>query len=342
MGADNSSHVKSRVNRVVETLAGTPYLVNKAQSSVKLPNNTPFDIRDFNVRAAEGLMLERTHILFADEIVQHLTEGKDHCLETIVKTPRPVPFYDNIWIEGCPWKPAEIPENDFISVGGLVQLQKLYQSTETLAVVSEQMKQYKVLNADAEPYISVVMFIYASTINGEVFGPMSRTAYVLNADFEVLADESGPIGLYLSLSIPDRYSMKRGLIKDASVMTMAMVARVLGLMNCSNVEMVEEGKINDHAGRKRRERERLAWIKYHILKVRAGKHLIPIQPHREDGTGKGVALQTVRGHFKDFSNKGLFGKYKGSAYSTIWCPPFLKGNSEHGVVVKDYNLVPSN
>lgn len=45
----------------------------------------------------------------------------------------------------------------------------------------------------------------------------------------------------------------------------------------------------------------------------------------------------VRGHFKNFAAAGLFGKYKGDKYSHIWCPNFVRGNVEDGVVLKDYD-----
>lgn len=331
---------KQRVKRVVESLASSPYLVNRLQSKIVLPDNTPFDIQDFNARAASDLLLERTHVIFADEIAQYLTDGLEVCYETLAKTPRPMPCYDNLWIEGCPWTLQQMPENHFVSVGGLVQLHKLYQNPLEMEKVKEQTSKYEISNNDKEPYVGVVMFVYAVGIEGQTYGPMGRIAYLLNANFEILHDKAGPIGLYKSLSIPPIYLREQHYIKQCAALSLTMAARVIGLLNCSNVEMVEDGRTNDHVGKNRREREKLAWIKYHVLKVKVGKHLIPIQPRKEELAGYGIPLQTVRGHFKDFSKNGLFGKYKGQTYSSIWCPPFVKGNAENGVVVKDYQAIP--
>ena len=50
------------------------------------------------------------------------------------------------------------------------------------------------------------------------------------------------------------------------------------------------------------------------------------------------ALHICRGHFKDFSNHGLFGKYRG----TYWWPMHTRGSSDNGLVVKDYRVLASN
>lgn len=42
----------------------------------------------------------------------------------------------------------------------------------------------------------------------------------------------------------------------------------------------------------------------------------------------------MRGHFKDFSAKGLFGKYKG----VYWWGDQVRGDSAQGVIDKDYRL----
>ena len=60
---------------------------------------------------------------------------------------------------------------------------------------------------------------------------------------------------------------------------------------------------------------------------------------REEGkseeTGLKHALHICRGHFKDYRDgKGLFGRYK----DIYWWESQVRGNGEHGVVLKDYNV----
>jgi len=47
-----------------------------------------------------------------------------------------------------------------------------------------------------------------------------------------------------------------------------------------------------------------------------------------------VALHWVRGHYKEYGEKGLFGKRKG----VFWWSPHLAGDKRAGIVTKDYSL----
>jgi hypothetical protein len=55
--------------------------------------------------------------------------------------------------------------------------------------------------------------------------------------------------------------------------------------------------------------------------------------HSGTGEGEPLALHWVRGHFKDFREKGVFGKAKG----VYWWSPHLAGKADR-VVLKDYVL----
>jgi hypothetical protein len=55
---------------------------------------------------------------------------------------------------------------------------------------------------------------------------------------------------------------------------------------------------------------------------------------RSETTGLKKALHICRGHFKDYSKHGLFGKYKG----LYWWESHVRGSVDEGVVVKDYNV----
>jgi hypothetical protein len=52
------------------------------------------------------------------------------------------------------------------------------------------------------------------------------------------------------------------------------------------------------------------------------------------GEAESKALHFVRGHFKDYSAKGLFGKYK----KVYWWDSQVRGEVKGGVVDKDYRV----
>ena len=115
----------------------------------------------------------------------------------------------------------------------------------------------------------------------------------------------------------------------------------LALMHCDNVEEVELPP-SPPVVRKRKNHSR-------TRPAHAGD---PLQdPHRhaaaaaqQRGTGEHSAngggeaepkaLHFVRGHFKDYSVKGLFGKYK----EVYWWDSQVRGEVSGGVVDKDYRV----
>lgn len=335
--------------RIADLLATKPFAFGRGVvefDSSRTPSvpSIQFNTADFNASVAAAVLRGRTPVVFVDEITEYLTD-KGACLEALTRTPRPMPCFDEVWIEGCPWVPGETQRNHFTSVGGLVRVAHLHRDPAALAVVKDALAFHNVqaANEDSEPYVAVSMFVYATGVHGECYGPLARATYVLNASYEILRSsvgrEKGDPALIVTLTnVPQPYEAVPRLLDMTCVMALSAAARTFGLLNCSNVKMVEEGRTNDHLSANRRAKDNLAWLKYHVLKVKVGTQLVPVQPRAADATGRGVALHTVRGHFKNYSDKGLFGKYRGSAYSMIWCPPHVRGDTEHGVVVRDYAL----
>lgn len=141
---------------------------------------------------------------------------------------------------------------------------------------------------------------------------------------------------YKYLDNPDNW----GLLQQFGIAITSVVIRTLGLLNCSNVQYVDEGFLQNMPNRQRQKSGRLAWIKYKVLKVKVGKELRPIQERRGHGD-KPNPLCMVRGHFRDYEANGLFGRLRGSKYSAVWVPAFARGDHNDGVVVRDYALVPN-
>jgi hypothetical protein len=112
--------------------------------------------------------------------------------------------------------------------------------------------------------------------------------------------------------------------------TALAVSACLALMNCKNITQEEVGP----SRQQRRAAERNGQkppFRYHVLTIR------PVSGRGGgNGNGEPVALHWKRGHFKDFSEKGLFGsdKHKG----VYWWSPHLAGRAKR-IVGKDYRVV---
>lgn len=118
---------------------------------------------------------------------------------------------------------------------------------------------------------------------------------------------------------------------QAILLSSTIALKTIELLACSNVDLVPAGNIP--TARKGRALERAPGIRYHVLRVNRGGQQIKVYEKAE--TGRGMAMHRVRAHFRDYSQgKGLFGRYH---KAKVFCPSFLRGSREHGVVVKDYD-----
>ncbi len=116
----------------------------------------------------------------------------------------------------------------------------------------------------------------------------------------------------------------------------------LALMHCDNVKEIELPP-SPPVVRKRQNRSAarrpVPEIRYKTLTVtpRAARHR-GADDGEESANGDGEvepkALHFVRGHFKDYSVKGLFGKYK----KVYWWDSQVRGEVKGGVVDKDYRV----
>ena len=132
-----------------------------------------------------------------------------------------------------------------------------------------------------------------------------------------------------SLSIDDGLSVAGGLT--------APVRMALTLLNCRNVVVIDKQEPKRLRQARPTECPPMPRLTYKTLGVQ------PMQPKvQTGGNGKGpqpsrgiVPLHFCRGHFKDYRHgKGLFGKYR----NQYWWAQQWRGNSEQGVVIKDYEL----
>jgi hypothetical protein len=120
--------------------------------------------------------------------------------------------------------------------------------------------------------------------------------------------------------------------EDIEVTNHLMVTAVtaLALMNCRNV-MTQPVRINvGRNGTQKRRHRPPEDIQYQTIILPGGGTI-------SDGKGahRATALHRVRGHFKTFTtDKPLLGQHVG----TYWWGWQMRGNSDHGTIVSDYEL----
>ena len=120
---------------------------------------------------------------------------------------------------------------------------------------------------------------------------------------------------------------------NKAIMYMAPCALAISLMHCKNVSTADPQEDNRDRYR-RQEYERKtgrAAAQWKVLNIRSMQRVLS-----DDGDieSKGLihALHICRGHFKDYREKGLFGRNKG----IYWWDQHMRGDEAHGVIIKDY------
>ena len=105
----------------------------------------------------------------------------------------------------------------------------------------------------------------------------------------------------------------------------------LSFLHCKNVTMRREDPCHQrkppkHPGDCQR-------LHYHVLDIQPMQKVLHTEGHSHT-TGLQKALHICRGHFKDYREKGLFGRNKG----LYWWDSQVRGKSTAGITVKDYNV----
>jgi hypothetical protein len=110
----------------------------------------------------------------------------------------------------------------------------------------------------------------------------------------------------------------------------AMLA--LTFLHCKNVT-IETVNPDKKLQKARTRKGKLPLVTYKVLNVIPIQHILK-REGKSDEVGLKKAMHICRGHFKDFSEKGLFGKYHG----VFWWESQVRGKLEEGQVRKYYKV----
>lgn len=115
---------------------------------------------------------------------------------------------------------------------------------------------------------------------------------------------------------------------------------VLNLMGCKNV-VAQDLVVDERLKKARQRRNKPPLTVYKTLLValpKTGK-AVPLNTQAMvKEASESRALHTVAGHYADYREKGLFGRYKG----IFWIPAHIRGAEDCGQIVKTYQAKPSN
>jgi hypothetical protein len=106
-------------------------------------------------------------------------------------------------------------------------------------------------------------------------------------------------------------------------------------MHCKNVRVEKSPAIPEKLRRARERNGKFPLFRHHTVVIDPSRPTAGSVANGE-GEGSAQALHICRGHFKDFRERGLFGRKKG----VYWWPMHARGSAANGSVGKDYEVRP--
>lgn len=313
------------MRRIAELIAGAPYrsLCRTAQA------------KEAHLDICSALVMDQAPILYADELLSTVdTVGK--AKEELIDAPSVMLPFPRMFVDA-------VDARTGLNVGTcLMDPQKVHPDAP-LGLMRERFKRSSNFDpaleeaADAGPIVWMFHYIHGDK-SSKAVGPFATSFIVLHPDSHkiICGRDGSPLMPHVILLDPGEVQAmdihESDTIVEGMICASACAARAVAMLNCSNVKLKEVGYTNDHIGARRARKERLAQIRYHVLTVKVGQHEREIRTL--GGTGGPDPLRTVRGHYKTYEDKPLFGRFKGR----FWWPPHVRGNAEDGAVTRDYDL----
>lgn len=320
------------MRRIAELIAGAPYR--------SLCRTAP--AKEAHIEICQELVKGQAPIIYADELLPTVETVGDAKRELIdapsAMLPFPQLFVDamdssrRLNVGTCLLDPEQCSNWD-LDDSTLMTMRRRFMD-------SSNFNPEMIDAAIAGPIILMFHYIHGQDRLDRVVGPYSTSMVILDPTSHklILGKDGNPIIPHIILLDPAEVRTMAVEHSDVLVNSMlcasACAVRAVAMLNCSNVSLKEVGHTNQDIGARRARKERLAQIRYHVLTVKVGKQEREIRTLGQDSTGRPDPLRTVRGHYKTYDDKPLFGRFKGR----FWWPPHVRGCAEDGAVTRDYEL----
>lgn len=170
---------------------------------------------------------------------------------------------------------------------------------------------------------------------------MENFRYCISPSGQIPTDDQGQYCFYTFapslVGLQEAGGSTRGIDPYAGAATEELFIAFLAtsFLHCKNVSVER----HDSPSTPRHKKNRTPHItpsEYHILDIRPMKQILRSEGQIET-QGMKQALHICRGHFKDFRERGLFGKHNG----IYWWDQQVRGSAGIGTIHKDYQIHPS-
>lgn len=176
--------------------------------------------------------------------------------------------------------------------------------------------------------------------SGGIYGPMVGWQYCVEKDGSIQVDaigcqHSNYIVRAHGQSALQGFKEKEEQIDELDSLILPCLM-ALTFLNCKNVHTTEKEPPLETSIRHRK-RHGVPLVKYKTLQISTMTGIIQAAKASRSasaGDGDSSPLHICRGHFKDYRERGLFGRHKG----IYWWDNQMRGSITRGVVFKDYEV----
>lgn len=286
--------------------------------------------------------INRSEILRCQNISDYYFEGTDQENWNLQKDfPNCAPPWKMFW---CEWNgPKKITSREGNSnfvppykfgalVRGMDLSEFLLEYTDKLPK-GESTKSFLIGSTKAKWVLEISMFESEYFPNALKMGPyLMTTVLLVGEDGKVLdlPDIGGCNNAVFSmLPYVDGAEHIRN-ICDTGIRNVVLLS--LCFIHCKNVHKIDN-VMGPKLIKRRKKDNKIPINRYYTLDIKSFRKTADGDSENK-GEGIKKSLHICRGHFKDFTKKGLFGKYKG----VFWWDMQVKGSADVGTVRKDYSI----
>lgn len=168
--------------------------------------------------------------------------------------------------------------------------------------------------------------LYIESEKGLIQGPFVRWFFPIAADGTVAGK-----GVYHPWEIGEERTLPELEVHEIATLIYPALL-TLSFLNCKNVKLV----VNQpplKLSRAHEKRHGRPLLRFHTLQIQPMREILSREGRVEE-TGLKRALHICRGHFKDYRDKGLFGRFR----NVYWWDAHVRGTIREGAVLKDYQV----
>jgi hypothetical protein len=264
----------------------------------------------------------------ADAVAKHLYEMMPKQLSLLDDFPNIAPPFEFMAVECLLPGDTNIPKHRVVWLSQNIEIGPDEDVVKLLRVGGmHERPALSVIERNPPRWISNIVAFDESCFGRASFGPLASALVCIRPAGGIMTYDNEKLAGVLTVH-SDVMNAQQGMV------FFYVYFMTLSFMNCKNVELHDVPNDPSFVRRFTKWNKRPP-VQYKELNIVPMQKVIR-RTAEEHKTGIHQAMHLCRGHFKDYRQRGLFGKYKGM----FWWEQHVRGSENEGIIHKSYNVKP--